>query len=99
MDFLFDIRQHHDLIYRGLHATGHGQDAHRVCHELLEARPILVLSAEGQEAVIYYAAGYSIVATDRSGCRIPLGKDWLIAIYLGDIAEEAEEILLLDCEM
>lgn len=98
MDFLFDIRRFRDLILKGLCSAGHEQDAHQLYLELNEARPMLIHTGEGQEAVIYQAAGYSIVATDRSGCQLPLGNDWLIAVYWGDISYEAEEVLLLDCE-
>jgi len=99
MDFLFDIRHLRDLIFTGLMAAGHGRDAHRICLGLAEARPVLIQTGDNREAVIYQVAGYSIVATNRSGCGIPLGNDWLIAVYLGDISSDAEEILLLDCEM
>jgi|SRR5690554_3655081 len=99
MNFLFDIRHLRDLLLRSLCTAGYRRDAQRICQELLEACPLLIHTGEGQEAVIYQVAGYSIVATDRSGCGIPLGNDWLIAIYLGDLTEDAEEILLLNCEM
>ena len=97
MEF-FDIRQHRNRIREGLLRAGCGKDADYVFLGLIDARPTLLATGDGREAIIYTAHGYAIVATDSSGFHIPLKQDWMIGVYRGNLNDQPEELLVLECD-
>ena len=98
MDFLFDIQQLRRRIHESLWRIGRGREADYLHDALVMARPTLIATGSGREAVVYRMDGYAIVVTDRTGCRIPLKDDWLIGVYAGELSNLSEEILLLECD-